>query len=42
MGEKKEERVQLVDLFEEGEEEKKVVFLKWDEKGIKADISVNP
>ena len=42
VGEKKEERVQLVDLFEEGEEEKKVVFLKWDEKGIKADISVNP
>ena len=42
VGEKKEERAQLVDLFGEGEEGKKIILVRPDEKGIKADISVNP
>ena len=42
VGEKKEERAQLVDLFAEGEDEKEIILVGPDEKGIKADISVNP
>lgn len=42
VGEKKEERVQLVDLFAEEEDEKKIPSVRLDDKGIKVDISVNP
>ncbi|MBQ4521326.1 MAG: hypothetical protein IJA10_00010 [Lachnospiraceae bacterium] len=42
VGEKKKERVQLVDLFADGEDEKEAPLVRLDEKGIKADISVNP
>ena len=42
VGEKKEERAQLVDLFAEEEDEKEIILVGPDEKGIKADISVNP
>lgn len=42
IGEKKEQRVQLVDLFADEEEQKEIILVKLDEKGIKANISVNP
>ena len=42
LGENKEERAQLVDLFSDSASKKEIVSIKLNEKGIKADISVNP